>query len=418
MVLKLGDKFGLGCLINIVKALSVSVVTLHKFAQTFRVIAQPIRAKVLVISLGCLFAGALLAEEIAPAKIDYSRLRVQYLQNKTDWPAPNISEGVAFSELAPPPESQVTSTVLASLGEQLFNDPILSASKDVSCASCHEARLAFQDSREKAVGTLSLVGKRNTPPIFAIDAWESFFWDGRVATAEEQALQPIANPIEMNLPIEEALARLNASAHYRAAFVQAFADIDAKQLTANDRVITATHLGKAIAEFERTINVPQTRFVRFLQAADSANIDERKRALDELSDDELHGMHLFRTKARCMNCHNGALLSDNQFHVTGLVYFGRDQQDLGRYDITKNPEDSGKFRTPSLWILNKTFPWMHNGFTDSLNVVVQFYNNGGIPLRSKKHKNNPLYPKRSVLLKNLGLTQQEKHALIAFLKQL
>lgn len=350
--------------------------------------------------------------------VDYAQLRAQYSQPKNHWPAPNISEGVVFNELAPPPVSQVTSIKLAELGEKLFNDPILSASRDVSCASCHEARLAFQDNREKAVGVKSLVGTRNTPPIFGIDAWESFFWDGRTATAEEQALQPIANPIEMNLPVEQAVARLNASSHYRQAFQKAFAVWD---ITANSNetfVITAAHLGKAIAEFERTINVPETPFIRFLSVDETASVQQRKQALAEMTDQQVHGMHLFRTKARCMNCHNGSLLSDNQFHVTGLVYFGRDQQDLGRYEVTKNPQDSGKFRTPSLWLLNKTFPWMHNGFTDSLNVVTQFYNNGGIPLRSKKYKDNPLFPKRSELLKNLGLTPQERQALAAFLQQL
>lgn len=349
--------------------------------------------------------------------VNYAELRQWYSQPKQAWPKPIISEGVTFHELAPPPVSEVTSVVLAKLGEKLFHDPVLSASREVSCASCHEPRLAFQDNREKAVGVQSLVGTRNTPAIFGIDAWQHFFWDGRATTAEAQALQPIANPVEMNLPIPEALARLNAHREYRAAFAQIFQPTP-NDVTSEAFSITAEHLGQAIAEFERTIRVPESAFIRFLKVDESAASDERFAALAALTDQQVHGMHLFRTKARCMNCHHGALLSDNQFHVTGLVYFGREQQDLGRYDVTKQPEDSGKFRTPSLWRLNKTFPWMHNGFTDSLNVVVQFYNNGGIPLRSKQYKDNPLYPKRSALLKNLQLTAQEKQALAAFLQQL
>lgn len=340
-------------------------------------------------------------------------LRYLYAQPKSQWPAPNISESVNFSEIAPPPVSKVTSVELAALGKQLFHDPVLSADKQVSCASCHEPRLAFQDNREKAVGIQSQLGTRNTPPIFGIDAWQSFFWDGRAASAEQQALQPIANPIEMNLPIEQALQRLNANDDYRRAFKSIFAEASTPEFQ-----ISAEHLGKAIAEFERSIQVPNSRFIRFLQLAESPIPEKRAQGVALLTDQELQGLHLFRTKARCMNCHQGSLLSDNQFHVTGLVYFGREQQDLGLYEVTKNPQDSGKFRTPSLWLLSKTFPWMHNGFTDSLNVVVQFYNNGGIPLRSKKHGEHPLFPVRSALLQNLALTNEEKQALIKFLQQL
>lgn len=132
----------------------------------------------------------------------------------------------------------------------------------------------------------------------------------------------------------------------------------------------------------------------------------------------LRGLHLFRTKARCMNCHNGALLTDNSFHNIGLTYYGREYEDLGRYKVTHNPEDVGKFKTPSLRDVIRTRPWMHNGLFDNIEGVLNIYNSG-MPIKPKPgQENDPLFPKTDTLIKKLNLTKAEKTDLIAFLESI
>jgi cytochrome c peroxidase len=135
-----------------------------------------------------------------------------------------------------------------------------------------------------------------------------------------------------------------------------------------------------------------------------------------LSDEQLWGLHLFRTKARCMTCHEGALLSDNQFHNTGLSYYGRKFEDLGRYEVTGLASDVGRFRTPSLVAVSQTGPWMHNGLFSSLPGVVNLYNAGGARTKRREvYDNDPLYPETTPLLVKLELTKEERSALVAFL---
>jgi cytochrome c peroxidase len=125
-------------------------------------------------------------------------------------------------------------------------------------------------------------------------------------------------------------------------------------------------------------------------------------------------MHLFRTKAGCMNCHYGATFSDKKFHNLGLTYYKRKYQDLGRYEYTKQPEDVGKFKTPGLRGVLNTKPWMHNGFFGDLTGLLNFYNAGGV--QTKKNNLDALSPKTSNLLKPLSLNNEEISALIAFLQ--
>ncbi|MOA19415.1 Methylamine utilization protein MauG precursor [compost metagenome] len=127
-------------------------------------------------------------------------------------------------------------------------------------------------------------------------------------------------------------------------------------------------------------------------------------------------MHLFRTKARCVNCHNGPLFTDNQFHNLGLTYYGREYEDLGRYEVTKLPEDVGKFKTPSLRDVMRTRPWFHNGLFDDMDGVLNMYNNGmPQPKPKPEQENDPLFPKTSPHIKKLGLTKEERDAVVAFL---
>ena len=127
-------------------------------------------------------------------------------------------------------------------------------------------------------------------------------------------------------------------------------------------------------------------------------------------------MHLFRTKARCMNCHHGPLLTDNEFHHTGLSYYGRRFEDLGRYHATAQVEDRGKFRTPSLRDLPFTGPWMHNGLFTNFTGILRMYNHGVTFNSSVRHR--PGTPLLSPLIQPLGMTDEEIDDLESFLVSL
>ncbi|UGA40079.1 hypothetical protein JOS77_12375 [Chromobacterium haemolyticum] len=161
--------------------------------------------------------------------------------------------------------------------------------------------------------------------------------------------------------------------------------------------------------FERTLISQDSAFDRFLKGERAA-----------LNDQALWGLHLFRTKARCINCHNSPLLSDNQFHNTGLNYIGRDKEDLGRGGVTGLRADLGKFRTPTLRDLLYTGDYMHTGdmpLDEEGAGVIEFYNNGGNLVEAVGVEKYTL-PKPSPLLKPLGLSAAEKQALHAFLQAL
>ena len=132
-------------------------------------------------------------------------------------------------------------------------------------------------------------------------------------------------------------------------------------------------------------------------------------------------MHVFRTKANCISCHNTPYFSDNQFHSDGQSLFGTKNEDFGRYKHTEKKEDLGKFRTPTLREVGRTGPWMHNGHFPSLLDVVEFYNLGNPSPVQKKYlgtERDSLIPKPSPILKKLNLSKEEIKALIAFMNTL
>lgn len=376
--------------------------SLHRFAQGLQTILYQSAVATVLCCSGALAQGS--------AQPDTEQLRQLYSQPPSQWPAATVSDGARPAELAPLPAPPTPAKNMAALGEKLFNDTRLSRDHTVSCATCHESRLHFSDKRRMAVGIDGQVGPRNTQAIFAIDLWQSFFWDGRAPDAIHQALMPIQNPREMDTTIEEVLTRLNASKTYRQLFAEAFG-----RQENDDTAVDSTMLATAIVAFERTLSPPPSEYARFIERA----YHDSEGAVALLSDPQLRGLHLFRTKAKCMTCHEGPLLSDNQFHSTGLHYYGRRYQDLGRYQATGKVKDAGKFRTPSLLGLNQTGPWMHNGLFTSLRGIVNLYDAGGArPKPRPPFENAPLFPKTTDLLEELALTGAEKDDLVAFLKAL
>lgn len=268
------------------------------------------------------------------------------------------------------------------LGKKLFYDPILSGSGTLACAGCHAPQNSFSST--------AMVGTRNAKVIVNL-AWntDGFFWDGRAPQFEDQAYQPVVHPLEMQTTWPAAVARLQASTEYPTLFKKAF----------GTTTIDSTLVVKAIAQFERTLISGDSKFDKYLRQETT------------LTSQELAGYNLFMTeKADCFHCHGSPqnpLWTDNKYYNNGLdsVF-----TDVGREKVTNNPNDRGKFRSPTVRNLVFTAPYMHDGRFNTIDEVIDHYNSGMV--------NSPTL--NSLLAGHLSqgglqLTTQEKQSLKAFL---
>jgi len=275
----------------------------------------------------------------------------------------------------------------AALGKRLFFDTILSNDRTVSCATCHDPERAFADTRALAVGIGGRVGKRHSPALINRAFGRAHFWDGRAIGLEAQAVQPISDRNEMDLPLEDAVARLAGDRSYRDAFQAVFG-----------QPVSAEDLGRALATYMRTIRSMDSPYDRFIAGA-----------ADAMTADQQQGLQLFRGKARCIFCHAEPLFTDEQFQNTGVAWQAESTtyKDDGRFMVSNQPRDRGKFKTPTLREIARTAPYMHDGSLATLEAVVDFYDQGGRP-------NQNLFP----LLRPIGLTPVEKQQLVKFLEAL
>ncbi|MFO0922894.1 MAG: cytochrome c peroxidase [Pirellulales bacterium] len=268
------------------------------------------------------------------------------------------------------------------LGRQLFFDPRLSIDNSVSCASCHDPKKGWSNNEANAAGVGGQRGGRNAPTVIN-SAYARFqFWDGRAGTLEDQALGPIANPIEMNLPIDKMVEKVNAIEGYRAQFQKVFGSD-----------VTAPNVAKAIAAFERTVLSGDAPYDRF-KAGDKTALSEKGQ----------RGMRLFFGKANCSSCHAGPSFTDNAFHNIG-VGMDKAEPDQGRFAISKIVGDTGAFKTPTLRDIAKTAPYMHDGSHATLEEVVNYYDRGG---HANPYLDEELYA--------LRLTPEDKECLVEFLR--
>ncbi|MBL3573288.1 hypothetical protein JMK10_17280 [Rhodovulum sulfidophilum] len=364
--------------------------------------ARPIAGRALRLGLCLAAAGLALAVMTAPLRLGPEDLRAAYAGPPETWPLPEIDPGVDYVELAPRalPSRPVPGSPAAArraLGQALFVDPALSASGQIACESCHNPRLGWGDGLPRSKGHDRQEGPRNAPALHVAGAGLPLFWDGRADTLEAQALGPLGNPLEMaNADLGAIAPRLAGRAEYAPMFRAAF----------GSQEVTLERIVAALAEFQKYLDRP-TRLDRFLSGD--------RRALSDL---ELRGLHLFRTRARCANCHFGPLLSDGQFHDLGLSYLGRRFEDLGRYAVTGLPGDAGRFRTPSLRHVSDTGPYMHNGLFPHLPGLIRLYAIGGG--RSARLPADPDAVETgaataSPLLRRLDLDESDVEALAAFL---
>ncbi|MBS1737074.1 MAG: cytochrome-c peroxidase [Bacteroidetes bacterium] len=357
----------------------------------------------LIVLTPCLFFLSFQKDVSYPINADTfaDSLREIYSKPSSQWPKPEIDPDlINFQELGLLPDSPLKPKMdslkqLVKLGQILFFDPRLSGSAQISCSSCHTPSLSWADGRVTAEGHDHQQGTRNTPSLLNIWNSKNLFWDGRSTDLEDQAFGPINNEIEMHGDFSEIVPRLSRIKGYTFLFDSAY----------GDSKITPDRITHALATFERTITSRKSRFDEFLLGKKNA-----------LTDEEVRGLHFFRTQARCINCHNGPLFTDDQFHNIGLTYYKRKYEDLGRYKITRKAEDVGKFKTPSLRDVARTAPWMHNGLFDDLGGIVNLYNSG-MPMLpvTDEQKADPLFPKTDVHIKKLNLTSDQKKDIVAFL---
>jgi cytochrome c peroxidase len=337
-----------------------------------------------------------------------------------------LASGVAFAQTSPaihgpalglPPIQTVDSAspALVELGRRLFGDTRLSRDGTVSCATCHDAVRAFTDGKAVSVGVGGASGTRNAPSLINVTYATSLFWDGRRATLEAQVADPFTNAREHGLASEEDIvARVTSRDEYRALLGRVFPGESAP--------LQPRQLFRALAAYLRTLRAGDSAFDRYYYAGDKAALDEPAR----------RGLELFRGSAGCSQCHTvgaeGALFTDDKFHRVGigtreiaakLPELTRRVHDLdaaqvnalvadpnisalGRFLVTKDPRDIGKYKTPSLRNVALTAPYMHDGRVATLREAVDY----------------EIYYRSNELERAISVTPAEREDLVAFLRAL
>ena len=282
----------------------------------------------------------------------------------------------------PEPKDNIGNPARIKLGHLLFFEPRISRSGVMSCATCHNPSLGWEDGNKTGIGDKHQVLGRKSPTILNLAWADLLFWDGRAASLEEQALGPIEAQGEMNLPHDKAVNTLKSIKGYKKYFEAAYP---------GEGISTKT-IGKAIAAYERTIVSGEAPFDRWLAGNEKA-----------ISGDAKKGFEVFNTKGKCASCHSGWAFTDHSFQDIGV-----NDKDVGRYKHL--PLDSMKhaFKTPGLRNINQRQPYLHNGSEPTLEAVVEFYDRGGDSNR----------PSKSTNVTKLGLSAKEKKQLVAFLNTL
>ena len=267
------------------------------------------------------------------------------------------------------------------LGRVLFYDPMLSRDNKISCASCHSQYSAFTHiDHALSHGIRDSIGTRNSPALMNL-AWQNLFmWDGAINNLDMQALAPISHPAEMGSNIGDVIKKLNASKYYRELFYKAY----------GDSVATGEKALKAFSQFLVTIISANSKY------------DKMMRKEETFTKQEENGYSLF--KKNCASCHKEPLFTTNNFANNGLIV-DTFLNDFGRIKITHNPNDSLKFKIPTLRNIEFTFPYMHDGRFKKLSEVLTHYTNG-------IQKTKTLSPE---LQQTIILSSNEKVDLIAFL---
>lgn len=303
-------------------------------------------------------------------------------------PVTRTEESAALGLLPkmPIPAYNLQTDAKIELGRMLFFDSRLSKGNAFGCAFCHNPGTGWADTRQFSIGVNGGQGGRQAPTVLNAGYQAFQFWDGRAGSLEEQALGRIQNPIEMAETLPNVVKKLSAVPAYKKRFRDVFGTD-----------VSAEGIARAIAAFERTVISTNSPFDKYLEGNKSA-----------LTEAAVRGLELFKGKARCALCHNGPNFTDNRFHNIGVPQVGPLKEDAGRYAVTRQEQDRGAFKTPTLRSVAQTAPYMHDGVFKTLEEVIEFYNKGGEAAPGKK----------DILMTTLNLNDQEKKDLLEFLKSL
>lgn len=282
----------------------------------------------------------------------------------------------------PMPADNASTPERVALGAQLFFDPRLSGSGVISCASCHNPGLGWQDGMALGLGHMGGRLRRHTPTILNVAYGEPFFWDGRADTLEQQAKGPMSAPAEMNRPPGSVVETVAGISGYRDEFARAYPG----------KPISMDTIAAAIAAFERTVVSGRAPFDAWVAGDPDAISPAAKR-----------GYALFTGKGNCAVCHQGWRFSDDGFHDIGLP-----DEDRGRAAISAGiPQLEHAFKTPTLRNIRERAPYMHDGSVATLEAVVDHYDNG---FKARASLDPQMH--------RLNLSAAEKHDLVAFLDSL
>jgi cytochrome c peroxidase len=286
------------------------------------------------------------------------------------------------------------------LGKYLFWEKKLSLDNSISCGSCHLPQNSFSDPNRYSAGVGGTLGNRQSMALINLGWARHFFWDGRKSTLEDQILEPVENPIEMHEQWSDVVEKLNNDTLYPPLFSAAFGSPH----------ITKERAAKAIASFIRTMVSAGSKF------------DKQRIGQYTFTQEEYRGFVLFTTEggspeqvaggsfgADCFHCHGfgDMQMTDGLFHNNGLdSHF---QNDPGRFNVTLNPLDSGKFKTPTLRNVEFSAPYMHDGRFNTLIEVIEHYNTGG-------HPSTTIDSFMKFTSGGLQLSETSKNDLIAFLR--
>ena len=305
---------------------------------------------------------------------------------KVTWPA--IAN---YQEMAIPADHPMT-TAKVELGKQLYYDKRLSGDGSRACYSCHVKEKGLTDGLPTAVGAYEAKLTRSAPTMWNVGYYNALYWDGRSPALEKQVIGAWsggnmgATGKDGRPSPDEVAAKLDQIAGYKKQFEAVF----------GAGPVTKEKAAMAIAAFMRTIVSADSAWIRSQSGDQSALSDEAKR-----------GYQIFTEKAKCNNCHDGKLLTDQQYHNVGI---GMDapKPDVGRLTVSKDEKDTGAFKTPTLLDISKTAPYFHNGSVATLEEAVDLMLAGG-----KKNKYLD-----TTNLKPVRLTKAEKSDLLAFLRSL
>ncbi len=334
----------------------------------------------------------------------------------------------------PIPADNLQTPEKIALGKKLFDDKRFSATGQVSCATCHDAKKAFTDSPLRTSegikkGGKALTGTRNAPTVVNAAYFDVQFWDGRSPSLEDQSQHPFVNPVEMGLKDHQPILKIVRS---DPAYVKAFEQVFGKK----GAQVTMKEVSRRSRAFERTQVSGNSPFDRYFYGGESK----------ALTDAQKRGFDLYVNKGRCVSCHRieqtQALFTDNRFHNIGVgindiqkdvpalageflqakatlaevdvkVLGDKRTSELGRFAISRDFEGLGAFKTPTLRNVAVTSPYMHDGSLKTLKDVVVHYNNGGVT-----KEGDPVNDFLSGGIRPLNLTEQEIDDLVSFMEAL